>query len=71
LVSSKVQELVCGYESTSDAQKLFHDLVKHFTASNTSDIEATEILNLPTWEIPLESLYLKVYLSLDREVLQE
>jgi len=43
-VSSKFEELVSLYESTSNAQKLFCDLVEHFTRSTNADIQATEIL---------------------------
>jgi len=44
LASSIGQELVRNYESASYAQRLFHNLVDHFTPSTTADINATEIL---------------------------
>jgi len=57
LVSSKGQELVCCCESTSDALKLFHDLVEHFTTYTPADIEATEILNFLTYFKLVKDLY--------------
>ena len=45
---SKGQEFVRFSEATSDALKLFCDIVELFTTSTNADIKATEILNFLT-----------------------